>query len=78
MCRIRGEMNVVGPGRRAGFSHVNAKWNPVLLLGLAQWAQNISEVGSSGHQVKPNMAAMEALSYIGFSPLRGFSCLRVT
>ena len=29
---------------------------------------SISGVSSSGHRVKPNMAAMEALSYICFSP----------
>ena len=34
-CGFRGELNVVNPGRRAGFSHVNARWNPALLLGLA-------------------------------------------
>ena len=41
---FRGKINVVGPGdsakraspgRRAGFSNVNARWNPALLLGLA-------------------------------------------
>ena len=32
---FREEINVVSPGRRAGFSHVNARWNPALLLGLA-------------------------------------------
>ena len=35
---------------------------------LDQWALYISGVRSSGHRVKPNMAAMEALSYVGFSP----------
>ena len=42
--RFRGKINVVNPGdsakraspgRRAGFSHVNARLNPALLLGLA-------------------------------------------
>ena len=33
----------------------------------------ISGVRSSGHRLKPNMAAMEALSYVGFSlPTRSF------
>ena len=41
---FRGKINVVSPGdsdkwdspsRRAGFSHVNARWNPTFLLGLA-------------------------------------------
>ena len=42
---FRGKINVVSPGvstkrassgsRRTGFSHVNARWNPALLLGLA-------------------------------------------
>ena len=35
---------------------------------LSQWALYISGVRSSGHRVKPNMAAMEALSYVGFNP----------
>ena len=35
---------------------------------VTQWALYISGVRSSGHRVKPNMAAMEALSYVGFSP----------
>ena len=28
---FRGEINIVSPGRRADFSHVNARWNPALL-----------------------------------------------
>ena len=36
------------------------------------------EVRSSGHQVKPNMAAMEALSYVGLSlPTRSFMFTRI-
>ena len=38
------------------------------LAGHTQWAVYISGVRSSGHRVKPDMAAMEALSYVGFSP----------
>ena len=37
-------------------------------LGHTQWAVYISGVRSSSHRVKPNMAAIEALSYVGFSP----------
>ena len=46
-----------------------------LPLCSSQWALYIyiSGVRSSGHRVKPNMAAMEALSYVGFSlPTRSF------
>ena len=47
-------------------------------IGHSELYIHISGVRFSGHRVKPNMAAMEAMSYVGFSPLRGLSCLRVT
>ena len=36
----------------------------------ARWVRR-SEVRTSGHQVKQNMAANGDLSYVGFIPLRG-------
>ena len=44
---------------------------PIILCKYAywtQWALYISGVRSSGHRVKPNMAALEVQSYVGFSP----------
>ena len=57
-----------------GFSSPLIRWLPGFFYDHArtgckfrfnQWAPYISGVRSSGHRVKPNMAAMEALSYVG-------------
>ena len=33
---FRGKINVVSPGGRVGFSHVNARWNPALYVNTPQ------------------------------------------